>query len=136
MGKKRRPQLNSRIEIAVWAAAAGRCTFCNRLVIENEDLGLVVPIGELAHNVGWSQDSPRGDSPKSMTERSGADNLILLCRNCHKPVDDKGIVGLYSIDVLQRLKQEHEARIRLLTDIGADRKAILVRLVGLSLIHI
>ena len=34
------------------------------------------------------------------------------------------------VDVLQKLKQEHEARIRLLTEIGADRKAIVVRLVG------
>src|SRR5213080_2747838 len=111
MDKDRRPHLNSRTEIAVWAAAAGRCTFCNRLVTENEDLGLVVPIGELAHNVGWGKDSPRGDSHKSRAGRSDADNLLLLCRNCHKPADDNSIIGLYSIDVLQRLKQEHEARI-------------------------
>jgi hypothetical protein len=127
---ERRPHLNPRIEIAVWAAAAGRCTFCNRLVTENEDLGLVVPIGELAHNIGWGKGSPRGNSSKNLAERSDADNLLLLCRNCHKPVDDKGMIGLYSIDALRRLKQEHEARIRLLTEIGADRKAIVVRLVG------
>ena len=76
MGKVRRPQLNSRIEIAVWAAVAGRCTFCNRLVTENDVLGLVVPIGELAHNVGWGKDSPRGDSPKSLAERSYNDPKI------------------------------------------------------------
>lgn len=130
MGNEKRPPIKRKTEIAVWAAAAGRCTFCNRLVTENEDLGVVASIGELAHNVGWSKGSPRGDSSKSLAERSEADNLLLLCRNCHKPVDDNGIKGLYSIEVLQRLKQEHEARIRFLTEIGADRKAILVRLVG------
>lgn len=130
MGTERRPRLNSRTEITVWAAAAGRCTFCNRLVTENEDLGLIIPIGELAHNVGWGKGSPRGNSPKSATERSSPENLVLLCRNCHKPVDAKGIVGYYTVDVLQQLKREHEARIRLLTEIGADRKAIVVRLVG------
>lgn len=130
MTSKRRPHLPLRTEIAVWAAAAGRCTFCNRLVTEHEETGIVVPIGELAHNVGWSENSPRGDAPKSRAERALADNLLLLCRNCHKPVDDEGVIGCYSVDVLQRFKQEHEARIRFLTEIGADRKALVIRLVG------
>lgn len=130
MGYQRRPRLNPRTEIAVWAAAAGRCTFCNRLVTENEDTGLVVPIGELAHNVGWGKGSPRGDSSKNIEERSRADNLLLLCRNCHKPTDDKGVIGCYTIEVLQQFKQEHETRIRFLTEIGADRKALIIRLVG------
>ncbi len=130
MGSERRPRLNPRTEIAVWAAAAGRCTFCNRFVTENEDTGIIVPIGELAHNVGWGKSSPRGNSPKSIADRSSADNLLLLCRNCHKPVDDKGVIGCYSVDVLQRFKREHEARIRFLTEIGADRKALMIRLVG------
>ncbi len=130
MVTERRPHLNLRTEIAVWAAAAGRCTFCNRLVTENEDLGVVVPIGELAHNVGWGKGSPRGNSVTSAAERSSPENLVLLCRNCHKPADAKGIIGYYTVEVLQKLKREHEARIRLLTEIGADRKAIVVRLVG------
>ena len=130
MVTEKRPHLNVRTEIIVWAAAAGRCMFCNRLVTENEDLGLVVPIGELAHNVGWGEGSPRGYSSKSVVERSSPDNLVLLCRNCHKPIDAKGIIGYYTVDVLQQLKREHEARIRFLTEIGADRKAIVVRLVG------
>src|SRR5947209_2095652 len=109
MVTEKRPHLNSWTVIAVWAAAAGRCTFCNRLVTENEDLGLVVPIGELAHNVGWGKSSPRGNSPTSTTKRSSPDNLVLLCRNCHKPVDAKGILGYYTVDLLQQLKREHEA---------------------------
>lgn len=130
MSVKRRPDIRKRAEIAVWAAAAGRCTFCNRLVTENEDMGIAAPIGELAHNVGWSENSPRGNSSKSSAERSLADNLLLLCRTCHKPVDDEGVIGCYTIEVLQRLKQEHEARIRFLTAIGADRRAVVIRLVG------
>ena len=130
MASEKRPRLNTRVEIAVWAAAAGRCTFCNRLVTENEDTGLVVPIGELAHNVGWGKGSPRGTSSKSIEERSRADNLLLLCRNCHKPTDDKGVIGCYTVDVLQQFKQEHETRIRFLTEIGADRTALIIRLVG------
>ncbi len=117
-------------EIAVWAAAAGRCTFCNRLVLENEDLGEVVPIGELAHNVGWGEKSPRGASNLSAEERRSANNLLLLCRTCHKPIDDRGVVGRYTVDELARLKREHEQRIRFLTAIDADRQATIVRVVG------
>ena len=43
---------SDRTKRQVWAAAAGRCTFCNALLTENENLGVTVPIGELAHNVG------------------------------------------------------------------------------------
>lgn len=117
-------------EIAVWAAAAGRCTFCNRLVMENEDLGVTVSIGELAHNVGWSDKSPRGKSELTAEERREASNLLLLCRTCHKPIDEGGQTKRYSIERLAEFKRDHEQRIRTLTEIGADRKATILRLVG------
>ncbi len=128
MGKRRAIAQGDRLR--VWASAAGRCTFCNRSVLENDDLGLEVRIGELAHAVGHGATSPRGDSALAEGERAAAENLVLLCRTCHKPVDDKGVVGLYTVDVLLRLKREHEERIRFLTDIGADRRTHLVRVVG------
>jgi hypothetical protein len=125
-----RPPISERNKILVWARAAGRCTFCNRVVTEATELGEPVPIGELAHNVGWSQDSPRGDSPLSSAARAEPSNLILTCRNCHKPVDDGGVSGRYSIEELARRKQDHETRIEALTAIGADRSAYVLRIVG------
>lgn len=130
MTTDKRPHISPSIQVAVWAAAAGRCTFCNRLVTENEDLGEAVSIGELAHNVGWGDQSPRGDADLTHDERSQADNLLLLCRNCHKPADASGVVGRYSVDELRRFKRDHETRIRELTSIGADRTAALIRVVG------
>jgi len=126
----RRPGIAEREKLLVWGAAAGRCTFCNRLVTENEDLGETVPIGELAHNVGWGEGSPRGDSELPANARSHADNLLLLCRNCHKPADDSGVIGRFGVEELTRLKREHEQRIRLVTEIGGDRQAVVVRVVG------
>lgn len=117
-------------KIAIWAAAAGRCTFCNRLVLENEDLGELVPIGELAHKVGVGEKSPRGVSTLDEEQRREAANLVLLCRNCHKPIDDKSVAGRYTVEELSRLKREHEKRIRFLTEIDADRQATIVRVVG------
>jgi len=128
--KKRRPALDERTRLTVWVAAGGRCTFCNRIVLENDDIGELVPIGELAHSVGWDTRSPRGQSDLTDAERSAPENLVLLCGTCHKPVDDRGVVGRYTVDILGRMKREHEARIRTLTDIGGDRCALVVRVVG------
>ena len=121
---------SERTKIAVWAAAAGRCTFCNRLVLENDDLGEPVPIGELAHNVGWGETSPRGSSDLTPEERRQPENLLLLCRTCHKPIDQGGVIGRYTVEALAALKRDHEQRIRELTAIGGDRKATIVRVVG------
>lgn len=125
-----RPHISERTKQLVWASAAGRCTFCNCLVTESENLGEPVPIGELAHDVGWGEGSPRGDSDLDADQRRAAENLLLTCRNCHKPIDDGGAIGRYTIDELLRRKYEHERRIRHLTAIGADRAAHIVRLVG------
>lgn len=130
MTTRRRPPIPDTTERLVWARAAGRCTLCNRLVTENEDLGEVVPIGEMAHNVGWGEKSPRGKSELTEAERAEPENLLLLCRNCHKPVDANGCIGRYSTDELQKFKDHHERRIKMLTEVGGDRTATLVRVVG------
>ena len=121
---------SERTKCIVWGAAAGRCTLCNRLVLTNEDLGEPVPIGELAHDVGATTKSPRGAVHLSRDDRAEAENLLLVCRNCHKPVDDGGQVGRWTIDELQVRKREHEERVRMLTEIGADKAAYVIRLVG------
>lgn len=130
MATKRRPSIPCEARIAVWAAAAGRCTFCNSLVSENEDLGEVLSIGELAHNVGWDAGSPRGQSSLTTAERSRPENLLLLCRNCHKAIDADDNLERYTVETLLQYKQEHEARIRELTSIGGDRSATIIRVVS------
>lgn len=126
----KRPSIPEATRILVWARAAGRCTLCNALVTENEDLGELVGIGEIAHNVGWGKGSPRGESELSPEDRACADNLILLCRNCHKPIDADGSIGRFSVEQLARFQREHEQRVRMFTAIGADRGASIVRVVG------
>lgn len=111
-------------------AAAGRCTFCNRLVLDNEDLGETIKIGQLAHNVGWGPNSPRGDDELPPELRQEAENLILACGSCHKPIDAGGVELRYTVEELKTRKIEHEVRIRELTAIGADRAAFVVRVVG------
>lgn len=127
---EKRPAIPERVKIMVWARSAGRCNFCNRLVTMNDDLGEPVSIGELAHNVGWSDNSPRGDDPLEGEQRQEPENLVLACRNCHKPIDDGGVVGRYTVEELKKHKIEHEKRIERLTAIGADKAAYIIRVVG------
>lgn len=125
--KDKRPSIPEKVKYAVWGAAAGRCTICNKYIIGNDDMGETVLIGELAHNIGWGGNSPRGEASK-LIDTSSADNLLLLCRNCHKPTDAKP--ELYTEEVLRRKKLAHELRIKRLTAIGADRSAVVLRMVG------
>lgn len=126
-----RPPISPNTKLAVWVASAGRCAICNLLLINNEEVGFkIARIGELAHIVGWSPGSPRGDSPMGEEERNDTDNLMLLCRNCHKPIDQNGIIGFYSVEDLKKIKKNHEEHIRYMTGIPVDRQAMIVRLVG------
>ena len=80
-----RPAISPTQERALWAAAAGRCMLCNALVTESETLGLPVSIGEMAHNIGWSKNSPRGDA--ELAHRSG-DQLVAICQ---QRLNDHGV---------------------------------------------
>lgn len=125
--KDKRPSVPEKVKYAVWGASAGRCTICNKYVIDNDDMGEAVSIGELAHNIGWGEKSPRGETSDKI-DTSSADNLLLLCRNCHKPTDAR--TERYTEEKLRQLKVDHENRIKRLTEIGADRSAVIVRMVG------
>lgn len=119
-------------ENLVWAAAAGRCVLCNRVVTRNDDLGVLVNVGEVAHIVGATSGkrSPRGKSPLTAEERRLPENLLLLCSTCHKPVDEGGKKGYFTIDQLRALKAEHEARIEAVTDVGGDRSTTVLRVIA------
>lgn len=90
-----------------------------------------MPIGELAHNVGATSGSPRGESSIDRDSRALRENLLLICRNCHKPVDEDGQLGRWTEEELREKKRIHEERVRRLTAIGADQAAYVVRMVGL-----
>ena len=66
--------------------------------------------GEIAHIVGWSGLGPRADASLSPEERDDYWNLLLLCRNHHREIDEDK--GKYPIDVLRGWKVEDESRYR------------------------
>jgi hypothetical protein len=121
-----------RVARRVWIAAGGRCTICNKYLADEEFTGQDVMVGQLAHIVGWSSapGSPRGASDLSSHQRNEADNLMLLCYDQHKVIDEKSLWAMYDVTTLRAMKRRHEARIRKLTAMSEERTTTVLRVVG------
>lgn len=124
-----RPGISEADRRKLWVRSGGRCAVCNKYLL---DLDYDVPIGEMAHIVGWSKSkkSPRGDSGLPTEDRNTVDNLILLCADHHKIVDTKHLLEEFTIERLIRHKIEHESRIYHLTNLHFDAESLVLRMLG------
>ncbi len=92
----------------LFAYSGNKCAFpgCNVELVTAD--GTV--LGEICHINARNAQGPRYDSNQSDKERHGFDNLILLCQNHHKIVDDKP--DIYDADSLREIKSIHENLMR------------------------
>lgn len=81
-------------------------------------------ISNYAHIIGDSPKGPRGDKEKSKELAKDINNLILLCPECHKLIDSDE--DKYTVEVLRKMKREHEKRILLVTGIQPNMKSLVV----------
>lgn len=106
----------------LWGQSASRCSFpsCRITLVEDEsetdDPSL---IGDEAHIVARSPDGPRGDSELTSDERDLFQNLILMCKNHHKVIDDQE--DKYSVEALHQMKLEHLDWVNQALDIDKSR---------------
>jgi hypothetical protein len=100
--------------------------------LEEPFLERTINLGEQAHIAGATdaKGSPRGQSSVPLDERNDVENLVLLCLECHKIVDDKITQGDYTEQMLQDMKRSHEDRIRHLTGMSHDRETAVLRVFG------
>jgi hypothetical protein len=116
----------------LWVAAGGRCEYrgCNCYLLEDELTGYELNLAEQAHIIGATEGkgSPRSKSSLGLVERAEALNLMLLCRDHHKVIDQ--LVAEHGVEGLLKMKREHEERIRLLTDFTEERETVVVRAIG------
>lgn len=84
----------------LFAISGNRCSFPDCTSILFQDDGTL--IGEICHIKANRPEGPRYDSCQSDRARQGYANLILLCCNHHKVVDDQW--RLYTCDVLSDMK--------------------------------
>jgi hypothetical protein len=122
-------QIPNKIQVALWAKAAGRCEYrgCNEeltgdLIAGRED----GKFGFVAHIVADSADGPRGDVIRSPLLATDLSNLMLLCAKHHKGVDVDYLAD-HPEDVLLEMKAEHEDRIAIVTGIAQERAAHVLR---------
>lgn len=118
--------------LKLWVQSGGRCALCNEYLMEEPFFERQINLGERAHIAGWktSAGSPRGDSSVPVAERNKAENLVLLCRRCHKIIDSKETRADYPEERLLEIKNDHEDRILHLTAMTRDRETAVLRVFG------
>jgi hypothetical protein len=128
-----RPPIKEIEKTKLWVRSGGRCAFCNKYLLEDEHFEIFeIPLGEMAHIVGWSQakKSPRGQSDLPLEERNTADNLVLLCPEHHKTIDTPELLAKFTVERLLNQKDRHETRIRHLTSLKEDDRTVVIRMYG------
>lgn len=96
----------------LWAAAAGRCAFphCQERLCSGGSAELApFTVGEMAHICGERPGSNRYNPEQDADQRDSYFNLILLCPNHHALIDRKENEQSYAVDMLQKIKEGHEA---------------------------
>lgn len=90
----------------IWGASANSCAKCKSIVVQPATAtdGPSI-VGEEAHIVSKEINGPRYDDPLPTNERDMSENLLILCNQCHKIVDDQ--LSTYTVGVLRRMKAEH-----------------------------
>lgn len=108
----------------LYVRAGGRCEFdgCNRYLLEHHVTKAEGNFAEMAHIWAFSDGGPRAN--KEATDIHDISNLMLLCPECHKHVDDRP--EEFSADVLRSHKKAHEDRVFQLTDTKPDRDTVAV----------
>ena len=121
----------------LWGMAAGRCELCNRLLYMDLAYGVIDNFAERAHIHAVSKNGPRFKEDISDEECNNVTNLMLLCQEHHKMVDDSP--ENFQSDFLIEMKRAHEERIRKLTEISDDQTTSIVTYIsnidGLQITH-
>ena len=86
----------------LYAESGNRCAFPKCTVNIAQETTI---IGEICHINASNPGGPRYDSQQTQAQRHGYENLILLCANHHKVIDDDE--ESYSVVRLQKMKAEH-----------------------------
>ena len=89
----------------LFAMSGNVCAFPGCQVAIVEDSGTVT--GEICHIKAKNSKGTRYDKKQTEHERNAFENLILLCRNHHKIVDDNS--QIYDVSALLEIKSIHES---------------------------
>ena len=113
------------IQLMLWGIAAGRCEFdgCNKQLWQSSITKEQVNIAQKAHIWSFSSNGPRGNDGIDPKEINFLHNLMLVCHECHKLIDEDKKGEKYSVNLLVKMKQKHENRINLATSISPNKNS-------------
>ncbi|MFB7146092.1 SAVED domain-containing protein [Agrobacterium deltaense] len=122
-------KVDQKTQRALWARAAGRCQYrgCNcelvgELLSGKEDK----MFGFVAHIVADSPNGARGHPTRSALLAKNISNLMLLCAKHHRLIDDEAPDD-HPEELLLRMKDDHERRVRIAAGIQPDRISHVIR---------
>lgn len=121
-------QIRPLTRLLLFIRAGGRCQFdgCNKFLLEHPLTLTEGNFAQMAHVVAFSQQGPRGRVGPRPPHVNDVSNLMLLCPQCHKLIDDH--TEQYTVAALEKYKRRHEERIHHVTGLGPDLKTTVVQL--------
>jgi hypothetical protein len=89
----------------LFALSGNQCAFpdCSQNIADKDNI-----IGEICHIEAAEQGGLRYNSAQTDKERAGYNNLIVLCGNHHKVIDNPDNINKYTVDALKEMKENHE----------------------------
>ena len=112
--------------------SGGRCALCYGELLTSAFTKQPVYLGERAHIVGRSTStgSPRGEHELPIDLRDDPENLLLLCRSCHREIDTPPNIDTFTVERLQEAKQRHENRISQILSVPPGQDTTVLRMQG------
>lgn len=107
MTNRSRANIPSQDRKLLWGKAGNRCAICRKFLVNSEDgdeRGVIVGIE--AHIVGHSKSGPRGNESLPKEQRHLYENMILLCVEHARTIDER--TDIYSAGKLREIKKKHE----------------------------
>lgn len=99
--------ITDRTRKILWGRSGNRCALCRKeLIMEATKADDESVIGEECHIVSSKEKGPRYQSDFPRKNIDQYENLILLCRNDHKKIDDQ--TDTYLAELLHEAKVKHE----------------------------
>jgi hypothetical protein len=109
----------------LFAKSGNKCAFAqctNSIVKTLQDRELVVC--EICHIEGVSPNGPRYNSQLTNLDTSSINNLVLMCHEHHKEIDE--FPDLYTVNKLKEIKANHESNQVRMTSLSDESAKILI----------
>lgn len=96
--------ISDRIRKSLWAKSGNRCSMCKKELFSKKQESEEFNIGEECHIISSKPNGPRHKT--NIKDYDLFDNLILLCRNHHREIDE--LTDTYTEELLRYIKINHE----------------------------